>query len=437
MPYPPERATHVKAYALWSGVIMFSLTAGYYLFTILYSQGLITASGSVIGGDFLAFYTGGAFFNQGILEKAYSIKSGLFFPDQEEFQRALISNDLTGYAPFINPPFMAIFYSPLARLPYLYAFFLWQIFNLSLLAYSISVLRQELAFLQRFHTYKILACCFLFYPTLGWFMYAQATPIILVLYTLCFQSLRKGNDFKAGAYLGLLAFKPQLAIALALVLLLKWRWRALLSGLLSLILCLGIGFLYTPDAMLTYIEVSPKLLGFLRAESYPTWGIHSFFGFSVLLLENINPVLANAFTYVISGITIFLLCWLWRNLEWKGDLKRWDLAMALTFIWGILISPHLFYYDLTILLLPAAIILNYPVSSNDYKPISLSLWWLSIIWLVCFLSGFISISQILLYDEYQVSAPILQISTPVIFLWGLSIFCFLRQKKTPTEFKQS
>ncbi len=420
---------HVKEHMLWPALIMFSLTLGYYLFTLVFSKGLITASGSVVGGDFLAFYTGGAFFNQGILEKAYSIKSNLFFPDQEEFQRALISDNLTGYAPFINPPFMAIFYSSFAKLPYLYAFFLWQIFNLSLLTYSIYILRQELVFLQRFPIYKILACCFLFYPTLGWFMYAQATPIILLLYTLCFQSLRKGHDFKAGAYLGLLAFKPQLAMAMALILLLKWRWRALLSGSSLLVFCLGIGFLYTPDAMLTYIEVSPKLLSFLRAESYPTWGIHSFFGFSVLLLDNINPALANTATYLISGITIFLLYWLWRNLEWKNDQKKWDLAMALTFIWGILISPHLFYYDLTILLLPAAIILNYRDSFSNDKPTSLSLSWLSIIWLACFLSGFISISQILLYDKYQVSAPILQISTPIIFLWGLSIFNYLRNKK--------
>ncbi|WP_179188340.1 glycosyltransferase 87 family protein, partial [Kiloniella majae] len=111
------------------------------------------------------------------------------------------------------------------------------IFNFVILIYSIHLLRQELETLQYFPLYKLIACCFLFYPTLGWFLHAQATPIILLLYTLCYKSLRTNNDFKAGIYLGLLAFKPQLAIALALILIFNRRWRALLGGTLSLACC--------------------------------------------------------------------------------------------------------------------------------------------------------------------------------------------------------
>ncbi|KLN58979.1 hypothetical protein WH96_19985 [Kiloniella spongiae] len=427
----PLQGKYIKEHMLWVPLIMLALTIGYYLFTILYSQGLITASGSVLGGDFLAFYTGGTFFNQGILKQTYFIESGLFFPNQEKFQHSLISTEFTGYAPFINPPFMAIFYSPFARLPYIYGFFLWQIFNFSLLVYSIHILRQELVYLQRFSTSKLLGCCFLFYPTLGWFMYGQATPIILLLYVLCFQSLRKGHDFKAGSYLGLLAFKPQLAIALALILLFKWRWKSLLGGGLSLAMCIGIGFLFTPDAMLAYIEVSPQLPGFLRSDGYPTWGVHSFFGFFVLLLDTIAPDLANIATYAVSGTTILLLYKLWRTMEWQEDIQRWDLAMAITFIWGILISPHLFYYDLMLLLLPAAIILNYQDSLRTQAPVILS--YISLTWLICFLSGFISIAQILLYDKYQISAPILQLSTPIIFLFGFSVFKSLTQRKADIQ----
>ncbi|WP_299380552.1 glycosyltransferase family 87 protein [uncultured Kiloniella sp.] len=406
---------------------MLSLTGGYYLYTHINLTGLVTGSGSVLGGDFLAFYTGGAFLNQDILQEIYSINSGLLFPQQIDFQTSLISKDLDGYAPFLNPPFMAFIYSPFAKLPYVYGFIIWQVCNFLVLLITVNLLRQELVFLQRFPLYKLIGCCFLFYPTLGWFMHAQATPIILLIYVLSYKYLRHDHDFKAGFCLGLIAFKPQLAIALAIVLILKWRWQALLGGILSVSLCLASGFIFLPDAMIAYMEVSPQFLDLLRSSNYPTWGIHSFFGFSVLLLDDISTFASNLSTYIASGCTILLLCFLWHKSAWKKDLNRWDLAMAITFIWGVLLSPHLYYYDLMLLLLPAAIIINSIETGRTDS--TTMLFWIAITWAVCFMSGFISIGQILMHDTYQIIAPTLQLSTPIIFLWGLSIFRYLIKKK--------
>ncbi|WP_421780787.1 glycosyltransferase family 87 protein [Kiloniella litopenaei] len=419
----PISDRYVKAHALWPALVMLSLTGGYLLYTHINLSGLVTGSGSVLGGDFLAFYTGGAFLNQGILKDIYSINSSLLFPHQIDFQKSLISKDLDGYAPFLNPPFMAFIYSPFARLPYVYGLIIWQVFNFLILTYTINLLRKELEFFQQIPLHKLVGCCFLFYPTLGWFMHAQATPIILLLYVLCYKYLRHGNDFKAGFFLGLIAFKPQLAIALAVVLLLKWRWQALLGGVISVSLWMGTGFIFLPDAMFAFLEVSPQFLDLLRSPNYPTWGIHSFFGFSVLLLDHTNVLLSNSSIYIISGGTIILLYFLWHKFTWKKDLAWWDLAMAITFIWGILLSPHLYYYDLMLLLLPAAIVINFIETGKT--ECTTMLFGIAITWIACFLSGFISIGQILLYDKYQITAPVFQVSTPIIFLWGLSIFNYL------------
>ncbi|WP_419905946.1 glycosyltransferase family 87 protein [Kiloniella sp.] len=82
----------------------------------------------------------------------------------------------------MNPPFAALIYAPFAKLPYISGFILWQIFNFGLLVFSVVIVRRELTALQTLQTYKIVGCCLLFYPTLGWILYGQATPIILLLY---------------------------------------------------------------------------------------------------------------------------------------------------------------------------------------------------------------------------------------------------------------
>ncbi len=325
-----------------------------------------------------------------------------------------------GHSPFINPPFAVIIYAPFALLDYIPAYICWLIFNLSLLGLCVRTIHKELPIYKNTPFYKLFLCCFLFFPTIASFMFGQATPIILLCYCLCFVSLRKKQDFRAGFYLGLLAFKPQLAIAVALILIFKWRWKSLLGGMLSLSLSLGVGFLYMPDAMHAYLTVSPQLLDFLRSSVYPIQGVDSFFGFSVLLFNNINPSLAITSTFVLTGITILFLLSLWRKIDWLENKVHWDLAMAVTFCWGLLISPHLFYYDLMLLLLPAAILVQH--LPWLYLRNNKILLWTTVLWTVSYLGSFISDAQVNILSYFNLMEIGFQLATPTIFYWGYCIY---------------
>lgn len=423
--YPLTKGFKKRAinYSAMIAVITFS----FHIISIIAGHNLQTYFDIPIGADFVAFYTGGSFYNQGILEKAYVLAPEMYFPEQFKFQRDLIAEDYLGHSPFINPPYAALIYAPFAMLDYLPAYITWTILNILLVILSVKLIRSELPIFQRIYLLKAFFACFLFYPTVACFLYGQATPIILILYCLCYVALRRKQDFKAGFYLGLLAFKPQLAIAVALVLLLKWRINALLGGALSLSASLAIGFIFMPDEMVAYMDLSPKLLDFLRSPAYPTQGIDSFFGFSVFLFENISPLLTDISTYILTAITIILLVKLWWKSPWLEDLQKWDLSMAVTFCWGLLISPHLFYYDLMLLLLPAAIMIQYipQLYAQDDK----ILLWTTILWAISYLGSQISNAQANLLSYLDLPEIALQFSTPIIFYWGYAIYKTINKSK--------
>ncbi|WP_085908506.1 glycosyltransferase family 87 protein [Kiloniella majae] len=409
-----------KERAINYSIIIAVITLSFHIISIIAGHNLQTYFDIPIGADFVAFYTGGSFYNQGVLEKAYELAPEMYFPEQFKFQRDLIAEDYLGHSPFINPPYAALLYAPFAKLDYIPAYIAWIIFNVTLLFISVQVIRSELPIFQQLSLTKTFLACFLFYPTVACFLYGQATPIILMLYCLCYTFLRRGQDFKAGFCLGLLAFKPQLAIGIALVLLLKWRINALIGGALSLSASLAIGFILMPNEMSSYIDLSPRLLDFLRSPAYPTQGIDSFFGFSVFLFENINPLLTDISTYILTTITILLLLKLWWKSPWLEDMPKWDLSMAVTICWGLLISPHLFYYDLMLLLLPGAIMIQHlpRLYSQDDK----ILLWTTILWTICYLGSQISDAQANLLSYLELPEIALQLSTPIIFYWGYAIY---------------
>ncbi|KLN58980.1 hypothetical protein WH96_19990 [Kiloniella spongiae] len=405
------------------------LTLTFHIISIIAGTGLQTYFKVPLGADFLAFYTGGVFYLNDTLETIYDLAylhSGfgqapeIYFPNQLDFQQQLIGPDLLAHSPFVNPPFAALIYVPFSWLDYVPAYIAWTIFNLLALFIASQIIKSELTWFKNLPSYKVYLGCFLFFPTIACFLYSQATPIVLVLYCLCYRNLRNGNEFSAGFFLGMLAFKPQLAIGLAFVLLIKWRWRSLLGGITSVSLILGYSYLFMPDEMQAFLKISPSLTDFIRSTYYPTWGISSFFGFSVLLFDSLNPAISNILTATLTLGTLSLLLRLWKNTKWLENKTQWDIAMAMTFSWGILISPHLFYYDLMLLLLPISIVvqrIHYIYSKNNQI-----ILWIIVLYISTYLGSQISVAQLEIMKLIKLPEISFQIITPVILYWGYLLY---------------
>src|SRR5258708_34910956 len=71
-----------------------------------------------------------------------------------------------------------------------------------------------------------------FPPFFHFFLRGQISVPVLACFSAAFLAFRSGNDWLAGAALGLLAFKPQFLVAILLVLLFSCAWKAL-AGLVA------------------------------------------------------------------------------------------------------------------------------------------------------------------------------------------------------------
>jgi hypothetical protein len=191
-----------------------------------------------------------------------------------------------------------------------------------------------------------------YYPTLEWLLNGQMTGLWLTLYLWVFLLLRRERDVGAGLALGLLVCKPQLALGVAAALLGARRFRALFAALLSGGAFVGLGFATLPDAMLAYVKHGQSLVSLVRDPGYNTAGLHGSFEVATLLLDGASPRLALVAGVCLTLLLLFVIGAAWSRAEWRPGTRAFDLRMAATFALAVIASPHLYNYDLMLLMLP-------------------------------------------------------------------------------------
>ncbi|MEY4510570.1 MAG: hypothetical protein RLZZ450_2692 [Pseudomonadota bacterium] len=319
-----------------------------------YSSGkpMVDRSDIIVGADFSAFWIGGQLLRQGREAELYDIAA------QKSIHAALIaparSDDVH---PYINPPFFAVALQPLAALPYRTALSVWWSLGVATLLVVVWALRRELGPLREHSWASLVFFSLAFYPTLAWFVYGQNSAFTLLLSCAFVLALRRGYDTCAGLALGLLLFKPQLALGPVLVLVTQRRGRALSGVAIGASVWLLIGLLGAPHAMRDYLFVAPQLFSFIGGSGYPVWGLESLYGFGLLLVGELDAHLGMWLGYALTaaGALVLVLCW--RGAEWSPRSRAWELRMAGTLALSLVISPHLYHYDAMLLLLPLALLL--------------------------------------------------------------------------------
>ncbi len=265
---------------------------------------------------------------------------------------------------------------------------------------------------------RLLGATFLFLPTLFWIMYAQSSAFSLALLTTAFVCLRRGRDLPAGLVLGCLAYKPQLALALGCVLLVKGRGRALLGAAASVCGWVALSIAASPEATLAYLELSPELADLMRREGYPIWGLSSFYGFGVLLFDGLWPAATVPVASALSAAALLALTLVWRRVEWLPGSEGWDLMMAGTLAWGLLVSPHLYHYDLMLLLLPLLVVAARLRAWPDSPQRRVLLAWTALVCIASGLGHYVTRLQLELAAHAGWPALALQTSVLAVAVWG-------------------
>ncbi|MCU1293423.1 MAG: hypothetical protein JWP08_2273 [Bryobacterales bacterium] len=299
--------------------------------------------------DFRTFYTTGHMLRTG--NAIYDYEA------EKSAQSALVSPNL--YAlPFMFPPYAALLFVPLALGSYLTGYFLFFALNLCFCGLALAVMRPYTASLGA--RWRPLApLLFLSFMPLGIaLMFGQVSILLLLLYCACFALLQSGKPFLAGILLSVALIKFQIALPVALLFFIWRQWRFIAGFLCGALVLALISVRITGVKVL---ESYGHSLFFMSHEASNAVGEARYAMFSAQM-PNLYGFFHSISRGAPWGLALTILSSL-LVLLWAATQKP---SLPLAILAGILVSYHLYLYDLTLLLLPMSLVFNQNIDSSPH-----------------------------------------------------------------------
>jgi hypothetical protein len=327
-----HRQALLLAIALWLG----------YAATIA-TPGMRDRFGHLKGADFLHAYILGSIALDHRADALYDATA------QRAIGERLVPASAGDYFLPVYGPQYSLFWAPFALLPYAWAAALWMLLSAVIYAACCYAIWSTCPNLHsQASTVALAAAAFPGFFSL--ITFGQNSALAIAAFTAAYFALRARRALLAGFCLGLLAFKPQLAVVPAFVFTIaalrpptrRAAGKVVLGAILSLTLQFAITYAWygrTPFIayahVLTHIGSAAKIL-----EPKP-YLMHSFRAFWNLLL----PWSSVAFgLYILSAAVVVGLAI--ANWSEPAPLHRRFAVMLLA---TVLVAPHLTVYDLVIL----------------------------------------------------------------------------------------
>lgn len=307
------------------------------------------------GNDFLQEWVGGHLILAGSANRLY---------DTASFEACQHDPKITGfqwsratYFPPVYPPPHYLLATSLAWMPYRVATIVWLCLLVTAMLLGSWITAKHIV---RFHevTGNTFAknlldrwswiAVVLFVPTIYCFIIGQKGPFWLLVIASTWALLRQRKEGWAGIVFGLLSIKPTLFILLPIVMLRYGRWRFLAGVSLTVALLWGGAFALLP---LEVWSGFAEKLG--MSSSYAAIrGYHLDWSCNLMSLSYISQNSSDIELikwFVVLPLILYggLLVIAPRELDFDRPDTLWNL-LVVTF----LLSPHAYYYDLVILLIP-------------------------------------------------------------------------------------
>lgn len=283
-----------------------------------------------------------------------------------------------GALPYVHPPFEALLFAPLGFLPYLMAYLVWNGVSLAILAWAMAMLRPHLPLRQDSNLGLGVLVSIAYFPVFICLLQGQDMLLMLSAIAGAYISFEAGNDFRAGCWLGLGLFRPQLILPFFLIVLLgqlgrsRWRKSAMLSAGLALVAVLECA---------ASLAVS-GWTGFLYYPKY-VWMLEMNRGHGAIVPEDMPNVRGLVATFLPDGGRAALICvvsasiviLILAGLVFRHAHRRDNvgLAFSVALVATILTSYHALMYDLALLLWASFFVLSY-LRKTAKKSDATSLW---------------------------------------------------------------
>jgi hypothetical protein len=301
--------------------------------------------------DFTQFYCAAQMVREGLGAKLYDLATQIEFQSRVARVRVFYN----------HPPFETLLFLPFTYVSYRAAYMLWTITSLGLLIVAVLLIQAGRGLTSSISQFTgvhadvglVIAGFLTFAPATTCLLLGQDSMLMLVIYSTVFVLLNRGSDFRAGCVLGCGLFKFQLILPFAVILLLRHKWSALrglgLIGTLLVAISVGIS---GAEVLVAY----PRLL--LFDSTYQRVG-----GFAPEFMPNIRGLLFVLLHGKVSGLALGVLAAACSLIVlWYAGRNSRDEQLPTSFSSAVLAtllsSYHLYNYDLTLLLLPIAILFS-------------------------------------------------------------------------------
>jgi hypothetical protein len=336
----PERLRRIGICIFVTNVVLYSLVValGHFPSDALHG---------VVAQDFLGHLTGGILLATGKKAQLYDVQA------QYALQVALTHRP-EYVEVFISPPLVAYLYAPFALLGYGGGLVVWLALTVGMLVASGLVLLRLMPSVPRQGQVLVLLLAAASHPAIQLLGSGQDTAISLLLWSAGVLLALRGRGAASGLVFSLGLFKPQL-FALPPLLFLVWgRKRALGVWTASALAQVGLTLaLVGEGGVRAWLGIlrSPAYLDFLQDKmAYKMTSLAPFFR-SLVPAPWGGP--ARAVGGVLSVALAAAAVWCVRRPVARAVDER--VAWALACLTTLVASPHLFYYDLTLAVLPLAL----------------------------------------------------------------------------------
>lgn len=299
--------------------------------------------------DFSEFYAAGQMVRQGLGNSLYDLRV------QAEFQLKVAPV----HAFYLRPPFEALLFVPFTFLGYRAAYTAWLLFSIAVLCGAARLIQTNTNVLDAMFQYTrgipvdfgLLLIVFLtFAPTVDCLLIGQDSVLMLMIYTLVFLALKRGHELEAGGWLACGLFKFHLVLPFAIIFALRRRgsFASGFAGIALLLVAISV-LVSGPGVLISY----PAM--FLNGKYRTLMGFQPEYAANIRgLVYLITPGRIPA---VISGALVAVLsaCLLWVSARNWND-SAFELSFSAAVIGALLTGYHSFVYDLSLLLLPVAIV---------------------------------------------------------------------------------
>jgi hypothetical protein len=297
-------------------------------FLFLNSHGLLDYAGRPLGTDFSSFWSAGRMAREGRAPQAYD------WDAMAAVQWRLFGTDKL--APWSYPPVFLFIVAPLASLPYLAAYFVWQ--GTSLLA-AIGVYGKILP--NDLSRRDVLLLGFGFPAVLVCLGHGQTGFLTAALMAGGLVMLRR-NEIVAGILFGLIIYKPQFGVLLPLALAAGGYWRAFLAASVTVLTVLAASALVWGwpawQAFFDSLHATRTIVfeqgdtGFEKFQSAFAW----------VRLWHGPVALAYAAQAVVALLVVAAVVWIWRGAV------PFALQAAALLAGSLLVSPYTLDYDFVV-----------------------------------------------------------------------------------------